>query len=167
MSAARGVGTVVGVGVLAASGTYVALDLIRWEWTRAILTGVLFLAAEIALGFVHLGGQRPGAPAPAGRHDRIIARLHGAESAPATPVFAWLRPDPRNTNVFVPLLMGAGLVLSGLAWVVERLARATAGLTSDRVVARRLAELGPPAGGLLDPGADPLHRFLGPSGVRR
>ena len=37
------------VGVLVASGGYVLVYLYRWEWNRALMAGVFFLAAEIAL----------------------------------------------------------------------------------------------------------------------
>ena len=34
---------------MAASGAYVFVYLYRWEWNRALVSGVIFLAAEIAL----------------------------------------------------------------------------------------------------------------------
>jgi hypothetical protein len=39
--------------------------------------------------------------------------------------FAWLRDAQTRTSVFIPVLLGAGVILSGIAWVVERIARST------------------------------------------
>jgi hypothetical protein len=64
--------------------------------------------------------------------------------------------------VFIPVLLGAGALLSGLAWVVERLARATAGRAAEHGLAGRLAALDLPADGLLDGGTDPLALLRGP-----
>jgi hypothetical protein len=64
--------------------------------------------------------------------------------------------------VFIPVLLGAGAVLSGLAWVVERVARATAGRSAETGLARDLGALDLPQGGLLDGGLDPLALLRGP-----
>ena len=65
--------------------------------------------------------------------------------------------------MFIPVLLGAGAVLSGMAWVVERVARATAGRAAEHGLARQLARrLELPSGGLLDGGADPLALLRGP-----
>ena len=76
--------------------------------------------------------------------------------------FAWLTRTDR-TSVFIPVLLGAGAVLSALAWVVERVARATAGRAAEAGLARRLGLLELPADGLLDGGEDPLALLRGPS----
>ena len=52
--------------------------------------------------------------------------------------------------------------MSGVAWVVERLSRATAGRAAEHGLARRLGGLELPADGLLDTGADPLALLRGP-----
>ena len=75
--------------------------------------------------------------------------------------FQWLsRPD--QLNVFVPVLLGAGVLLTGLAWLVERLARATARPVAEDQLAGRLARLRLPAHGFLDTGPDPLAALRGP-----
>ena len=62
-----------------------------------------------------------------------------------------------QTNVFVPVLLGAGVVLSALAWVVDRLARLTAVPTMERGLARKLTTMQPEPGGLLgEPPTDPF-----------
>ena len=69
---------------------------------------------------------------------------------------------PEHSNVFIPVLLGAGAVLSGLAWIVERLAKATAGRAGEHGLARQLGELDLPSGGLLDGGRRPTRAAAGP-----
>ncbi len=150
--------------VMAAAGWYVFVYLYRWEWNRAIVAGVIFLAAEVALlGSVlitrlstlsrRLDGMADGPPAGP-PDERVLRRLRDHAPEPAKP-FAWLGRS--QTNVFVPVLLGAGVVLSGLAWLVDRLARITAVPTMERSLARRLNTLQPPPGGLL--GEAPIDPF--------
>ncbi len=151
---------------LAASGTYMFVYLYRWEWNRALISGVIFLAAEIAvIGWVlnsrvtDLGHRVDDM-----RTRRIAGHLDDARKTPST-AFEWLRADDR-LGVFVPILMGAGLALSGVAWIVEKLGKATAGRANDQRLAANLSRLAPPAGGFLDDGGDPLRDLRGPRGGR-
>jgi hypothetical protein len=147
---------------LAGSGWYVFTYLYRWEWNRAVISGVIFVAAEIALvgtlvverlgrlerrldEFERRSASRPD---PA-----VLARVREAAPAASEP-FAWLTKRPNETSVFVPVLLGAGVVFSALAWVVERVARVTARPSAEKSLARRLDSLALPAGGLV-PGSDP------------
>jgi hypothetical protein len=45
--------------------------------------------------------------------------------------FAWLRDAQSRTSVFIPVLLGAGVLLSAAAWLVERIARASGSGTVD------------------------------------
>jgi hypothetical protein len=160
-----------GIGglTLAGSATYLFVYLYRWEWNRALISGILFLAAEVGVvallvlsrvsEVVHRLDERD-------RRRAIEDRLRVARREPSR-VLDWLKPDPSRTNVFVPILMGAGLILSGLAWLVERIGRATAGRSADQTVAGQLARLGPPPSGFLDDRADPLHVLRAPDGAKR
>jgi hypothetical protein len=151
----RRLGMLAAIAVMAASGSYVFVYLYRWEWNRALISAAIFLAAEVALiGAISLArlarldrrvdglvrGQGP-------IDERVRQRLRENVPEPAKP-FAWLN-RPQQTNVFVPVLFGAGIVLSGLAWLVDRVARATAGPAVEDGLARRLTALQPPSGGLL------------------
>lgn len=138
--------------VLASAGGYVFVYLSRWEWNRAVLAGVFFVAAEVAIaatvllermGRIERGLDRvtPGAaPRTDGSPPPALARIQEASPPPPDP-FAWLRPRPDRFGVFVPILMGVGVIASALAWVVERLARATAGPALERGLAERLRPL--------------------------
>ncbi len=129
--------------VMLVSGWYVFVYLYRWEWNRAIVAGIMFLAAEIGLLgaalFDRLSklGQR--VDEIGGRHrgpvdERVLHHLRMNAPDPLKP-FAWL--DGTRSNVFVPVLLGAGAVLSGLAWVVDRIARLTATPAMEKTLARQ------------------------------
>ena len=145
----RHLATLIGVVTLAASGAYLFIYLYRWEWNRALISGMIFIAAEVALSTLLLSDRLRTlrGEVAAIREARILDRL--SESAPpARQHFEWLT-RPGTTNVFVPVLLGAGVLLSGIAWLVERVARATARPSMERGLARELAELAPPHGGFL------------------
>jgi hypothetical protein len=162
MTAPRSAGTAaraLSVLVLAASGAYMLVYLYRWEWNRALIAGVVFVSVEVALGVSLILGRLH-------RLDEQLAARNPAETgAPspravlaATPIehpdpFSWLRPRPDRLGVFIPVLLGAGAVLSAAAYVVERVGSATAGPVLDRRLARRLDALAPPGGGLTATGA--------------
>ncbi|MFD4509651.1 hypothetical protein [Streptomyces sp. NPDC058457] len=148
----------------AGAGTYTVVYLYRWQWQRAVLCGVLLLVVEVMLlGIVLLGRltrieerlrdgelrQRESAV----RQEEVLARLR--ESAPvhsAAARFRWLEETADRTYVFVPVLMVTGVLLSGLAWLVQRIASATA-RPVERRLAGRLAVLAAPG-----PGPDSTSR---------
>ncbi|MGH9229779.1 MAG: hypothetical protein ACRD07_13835 [Acidimicrobiales bacterium] len=85
------------------------------------------------------------------------------ETAPPARVsFDWLA-RPQHMNVFVPVLMGAGVLMSGLAWVVERLARATVRPMAERGLAAQLDGLTLPAAGFLAGHEQPVDLLRGPA----
>jgi hypothetical protein len=150
---------------LAATGTYVFVYLYRWEWNRALVSGVLFVAAEVAIVAWRLGDRiqsvdRRLDELTADRSQLVLRRLQ--ETAPEPRVsFAWLA-RPERSNVFVPVLMGAGVLLSALAWVVERVARVTARPVAEQGLAAQMAVLAVPAGGFLRREDDLLDVLRGP-----
>jgi hypothetical protein len=90
------------------------------------------------------------------RVEEIRRRLeHSREQASASP-FRWLGSDPgrdgvdntTRTFVFLPILMVTGAALSGVAWVIQRIAAVTARPGAERRLAGRLAPLAAPAGGV-------------------
>jgi hypothetical protein len=172
--------TLLGTVTLAASGTYTFVYLYRWEWNRALISAAIFIAAEVAVmgsllsSRLKVIGQQldaqaaaprgPAAAAPAAARQDRLDRIR--ESAPPARVgFAWLG-RPEQMNVFVPVLMGAGVLMSGIAWVVERLARATAGPVAERGLAAKLDGLALPPQGFVTAGREPLDLLRGPVGRR-
>jgi hypothetical protein len=177
---ARRLAYLFGFVVLAISGLYVFVYLWRWEWNRAMFAGVLFIATEVALATAtvldrlrrldeRVGDVTRQATASRPPADpRVLTHLREAAPPPRAH-FAWLRRtgEGGELGIFVPVLMGAGVVMSGLAWVVERVARATAEPVLERGLARRLAPLAFPADGLLGrparvPASDATSRARGP-----
>lgn len=138
--------------VIVAAGVYLFVYLYRWEWNRAVIAGVILVIAQIALvGSLILDKLS----AFEKRLDRLEAG-GGAltalkETAPEPRSrFRWLTGDG-DLNVFVPVLMGAGILFAGIAWFVERLARMTARPALEQGLAYRLAPLDMPAGALTAP----------------
>lgn len=160
--------TLLGGVTLAASGTYTFVYLYRWEWNRALMSAAIFIAAEVAvMGSLlaqrlkvvtdRLEAQRPD-PAQAVRLDRIQAA-----APPSRVSFDWLA-RPGQMNVFVPVLMGAGVLLSGIAWIVERIARVSVTPMAERGLAAQLDSLTLPANGFLASERRPLDLLRGPVG---
>jgi hypothetical protein len=151
---ARVLGRVLVVVVLVASGAYFLVYLYRWQWNRALVSGLFFVAAEIAVVASVLLRRLSNIEQ---RLDELRSRPP-AEPPPALGPIAASAPPPRDrfewlgrsrTSVFVPVLLGAGVLLSGVATVVEHIAGATARPVLERRLALRLQPLALPAGGLL------------------
>ncbi|WP_367125132.1 hypothetical protein [Streptomyces phytohabitans] len=142
----------------ASAAGYFAVYLHRWEWQRALISGTLLLAVEVMLVCAVLLSriarlERRLAESET-RTDDVLRRLEqtrrGGPDAPRR--FRWLElpgtDGTRDSYVFVPVLMATGAVLSGVAWVVQRVAAATGGPGAERRLARRLARLTAPPGGI-------------------
>jgi hypothetical protein len=134
-----------------ASGAYVFLYLYRWEWNRALIAGVVFIAAEIALlGIAILDrlrkvDRRLEKLERGNETEQVLARIQ--QTAPeGRRHFAWLT-DGDRLGVFVPVLMGAGVLISVLAWAVEKLAQSTGRPVLERRLADRLAPIALPEPG--------------------
>lgn len=169
---ARRAGNAVTFVVLLTSAAYMLVYLYRWEWNRALVSGLFFLAAEIAVVATSLHRRlrsiedRMAAPAPAPSPALDALR---ASAPPPADRFAWLDERAASLNVFVPVLLGAGALLSLLAHGVERLAGATATPALEKGLASRLQLVALPAGGLLGGTPVPaaavrqprLHRIAG------
>ena len=144
------------LGAVASTAVYLFVYLVRWEWHRALVAGILFVGAEVALASAAILDRlrnlerkidAASATSTAEAADAALARLQGSAPEPRTN-FEWLTRQGSGMSVFVPLLLGAGVVLSGVAWIVERVARMTAGPVLERGLALRLAPLGLPTGTL-------------------
>lgn len=109
--------------VLIASGVYVLLYLWRWEWQRAQIAGIFFLASLVILATMlvlrrlasierRLAVQEPGVTRQAPTRGEGAVR-------PAQP-FEWI-PDEQSTYIFLPVLLGFGVALSLIAAAAERI----------------------------------------------
>ncbi|TQN43076.1 hypothetical protein FHU33_2499 [Blastococcus colisei] len=120
---------IVATAGLIASGAYLFVYIYRWEWHRALLVGILFVATLVGLctalvlrRVTALADRSPaGDDGPSG----ALARLRAAPVE--TKPFPWLRPDALDrTHIFIPVLLGGGFVVSGIAWAIERVAGSSA-----------------------------------------
>jgi hypothetical protein len=146
---------------LVTAAWYFFAYLVWWEWNRAVIAGILLVVAEIGLVTILLLSRldrigRHGAEIS--RVERIKARLDAAPHTSRT--LKWLR-DPQQLGVFIPVLLGAGLLASGTAWVVARIARLTSRGGTTGSLSKDLARLAPPQGGFLG-GEDPLELLRRP-----
>lgn len=142
-------------------GTYTILYLVRWEWNRALIAGLFLVAVElIVVTLVILERLRAieqridglgaaTAPAPPAADPTLDALRDAAPPPPDR--FGWMRDQASRTNVFLPVLLGAGVLASAMAWAVEHVARATLTPARERHLALRLQALRFPADGLLAP----------------
>lgn len=165
----RRLGQVVTAVALVTSGGYLMIYLYRWEWNRALVAGLFLVAAEVALSassvlrrLQHLEERlSSNTPPPPAIDPATLVRVQEAAPTGASP-FAWL--EPTRMGVFVPVLLGAGVLLSVVAHLVERVAGATATPVLERRLARRLAPIARPTGGLLAPSAPLVPSPLAPPG---
>lgn len=138
-----------GLIALGSSGTYLFVYLFRWEWNRAFMAGVIFIAAEVGLAAVALLERiKAIEQAITEQRDPVPTAEHiSATVPPSRDRFQWLKRS--DVGVFIPFLLGAGVIASAVAWAVERVAGATLRPTSERRLALRLEPISLPAGGFV------------------
>lgn len=139
--------------VLVASGSYVFVYLVRWEWNRALIAGLFFLAAELVLIadvlMARVGGLGRQIEQERAREQTTALAARLRANRPDTPgPFAWLAPDRDRLDVFLPVLIGAGVVLSAVAYLVEQVSRVTAVPVAEHELARGLSPMALPVEGL-------------------
>lgn len=135
---------------LLGSAGYSIISLNRWEWSRALYFGLVVLVAEVGLG--------------TGLVLRKLDRLEGGQARERDEVrtvlreqrtphnrFAWLEAKEvlSRTNVFITMLVSGGIVLSGLAWVLDKVAANTTTSLEEGRLAGDLTRIAYPEDGLL------------------
>ena len=138
---------------LVAAAAYSVTSLNRWEWTRALYFGLVALFAEVGLATAvvvrkidHAG---PNGEGDAGR-ERDEVRDVLRSTRPRRRRFAWLEPEEvvSRSNVFITMLVGGGVLLSGLAWVLDKVAARTTSSLEEGRLAGDLTSIAYPEGGL-------------------
>ena len=133
------------------AAAYSVISLNRWEWNRALFFGLVVLVSEIGLatGLVLRKLDRS-PPAPVNGERDVVRRVLRDER-PHRNRFAWLQPEEvmSRTNVFITMLVGGGVLLSGLAWVLDRLAAKTTTSIEEGRLAGDLTRIAYPEDGLL------------------
>lgn len=137
------------VGVVAATAcaAYVFVYLYRWEWNRAVMMAAFFVATEVALATAlvlravrRLDEDRAAPSRP--QDPAVVQRLR--DVAPQRDHFAWLGTDGTRMGVFITMFVGGGVLISGLAWVIDRVAGKTAGRHMESALAGQLVEIALP-----------------------
>ncbi|MDQ3680930.1 MAG: hypothetical protein M3378_10405 [Actinomycetota bacterium] len=137
-----------GLGTLLASGAYMVVSLNRWEWNRALFFGLILLMAEVGLG-VALVLRRLARLEGRGAMDPAVAEILRETRSVSPNRFEWLKEPGRDLNVFITFLVGGGMIISAVAWVVDRVASKTATAEAEHRLARQLAPISHPRGGLV------------------
>lgn len=127
----QGLARLVLLVALAGSGFFVGVSMYRWEWQRATFGAIVFvgtLAVVLVLVLLRrLDQLERRLDQTTLRSQSTLGREVVLPTAPETVTtrpskdFAWLAPAD-STFVFVPLLLGFGVVVSLLAMVLERIA---------------------------------------------
>jgi hypothetical protein len=138
-----------GIGTLVAGAAYMVVSLNRWEWNRALFFGLIVLIAEVALatGLVLRRLARLEYNTKRNVDPGVVQILQ--ETRPTRDRFAWMRESTGQFNVFITFLVGGGVILSGIAWLVDKLAARTSSPAGEERLARHLYPISYPTGGLL------------------
>jgi hypothetical protein len=138
-----------GIGTLVASAAYMIISLNRWEWNRALFFGLIVLIAEVGLATGLVLRRLARMEYNLKVDPEVLGILR--ETAPPSPNrFAWLRePQSQGFNVFITFLVGGGVILSAIAWLVDRVASKTSSPAGQERLARQVSAISYPSGGLL------------------
>lgn len=129
---------------LLVAGVYTVVSLARWEWNRALFFAIVFVAAEVLLvaGVVlaRLAKVERELIATRGREPASLQALRATRGDQQR--FAWLRVDPHDSftrmNVFITLVVGGGVLLSGGAWLIDKVATRTVDPRREAQLSRQL-----------------------------
>jgi hypothetical protein len=138
-----------GIGTLLAAALYMIVSLNRWEWNRALFFGLIVLIAEVGLA-TGLVLRRLSRMEYRNRVDPAIAQTLRETRPPSPDRFAWMREPGQELNVFITFIVGGGVLLSAIAWLVDRVASKTsASPAGEQRLVRQLEAISYPSGGLL------------------
>lgn len=139
-----------GIGTLLGGAGYTIVSLNRWEWNRAFFFALIVLIAEVGLA-TGLILRRLSRIEHANREvlDPMLREILRVNRPPSPDRFAWLKESPSQMQVFITFLVGGGVVLSALAWLVDRVASTSTTPVREQRLARRLESISYPGGGLV------------------
>lgn len=141
---------------LVAAAVYTVVSLARWEWNRALFFAIVLVAAEVGLGLAlvlrrlaRVEALVTDLPAPDPGVRRALRDTRDQQER-----FAWLQVDPTDvvgrTHVFITLLVGGGVILSGGAWLLDKLATRTVDPRREQRLGRELDAIAYRPGLLVD-----------------
>lgn len=160
----RVIGWLIGIVSLLGSGGYLFVYIVRWQWNRALFSGIAMITVLLVMGVAmilrRLGDLQDRLDQQPSDH---AFRQDLQDTRPQRDHFAWLAESPNQLNVFVTVLLGGGAVASGLAWAIGKIAESTTTPQAERTLADRMGPLAFPDAGLRpgsEPGLDDATRLL-------
>jgi MFS family permease len=138
-----------GIGTMIAGALYMVVSLNRWEWNRALFFGLIVLIAEVGLATALVLRRLARIEYQINRVEDPEVRTILRDTRPSRDRFAWLRQSSTQLNVFITFLVGGGVLISAIAWVVDRVASNTTSPAGEENLVRRLSPISYPSGGLL------------------
>ena len=145
----KGVALLSLVATLIGAFAYTMVSVGRWEWNRAFFFGLVFVSAEVALATIWLATRVARLERSPDTEAMRAVLTHLEATRPSHHRFEWLRPDPSKLSVFITLLVGGGVVVSALAWLVDQVAVRTVTVAGERRLASELAAISYPPDGLV------------------
>ncbi|MET1000182.1 MAG: hypothetical protein ABWZ15_00085 [Acidimicrobiia bacterium] len=142
------IGWLAGIGTLIAGAMYMVISLNRWEWNRALFFGLIVLIAEVGLA-TGLILRRITRLEYATALDQEVLEILRATRPPSPDRFAWMKDATGRNNVFITFIVGGGIILSGIAWVVDKVASKTSTPQGEERLAVELGPISYPRGGLI------------------
>lgn len=142
----KAIAWLVGIGTFLVALIYTAVSLNRWEWNRALFFGLIALMAQVGLSTALILKKLSSSVQ---NYDRAVLDTIRATRPPAVNRFEWLQESVNRTNVFITFFVGGGVLLSALAWVVDKLATNTSTPAGEVKIAQSLDSISYPQGGLL------------------
>jgi hypothetical protein len=127
---------------------YMVVSLNRWEWNRALFFGLIVLIAEVGLA-TGLVLRRLARLEYQNGNDPAVGRILRETRPPSPDRFAWLRDSGQSLNVFITFLVGGGVLISAIAWLVDRISSKTSSPAGEEALIRQLDPISYPSGGLL------------------
>jgi hypothetical protein len=137
-----------GIGTMLMGALYMVISLNRWEWNRALFFGLIVLIAEVGLA-TGLVLRRLARMEYRMRVDPTVAKILRETRPPSPDRFAWLREKSGDLNVFITFIIGGGVIISGIAWIVDRIASKSSSPAGEQRLGRELQSISYPSGGLL------------------
>ncbi len=142
------IGWLAGIGTLIAGAMYMVISLNRWEWNRALFFGLIVLIAEVGLA-TGLILRRIARLEYSTALDPEVLDIIRATRPPSADRFAWMKDATGRSNVFITFIVGGGIILSGIAWIVDKVASKTSTPQGEERLAVELGPISYPRGGLI------------------
>ena len=138
-----------GIGTLIGAAAYMVVSLNRWEWNRALFFGLIVLIAEVGLATGLVLRKLTHIDRAPSSQKATLAAIREARPEPPDR-FAWLKESTRGgTDVFITFVVAGGLIISVIAWLVDRLASKTSTALAEERLAADLRSIAYPDGGLV------------------